>query len=85
MSAFLPLVLFLRGDFRGAVEAVAGSSIVHFYATVPQTLEAYLDAVKIPRWHQKLMFDLRIVRVRRRAGMRRTSARSRVAGALPSP
>jgi hypothetical protein len=65
VNGLLALILFLRGDFRGALTTATGSRST-LYVRDPQALGAYLDGVKVPRWQQRVMFDLRILKVRRR-------------------
>jgi len=66
MSAKEKLIVALKSDFNDLWLAVAGDS--DHLITLDQNLEPFLDGLKIPRWDQKLMFDNRIVTVKRTAG-----------------
>jgi hypothetical protein len=65
MSAKEKLIRTLKSDFNGILLAVAGDS--DYPVTRDQNLEPFLDELLIPRWDQKLMFDNRIVTVKRTA------------------
>lgn len=65
MRAKERLIRALRSDFDGILLAAASPS--EYPVALDQSLEPFLDDLKIPRWEQRLMVDHRVITVKRTA------------------